>query len=60
VKREIGKDIGLKDVENCLIEGFSKAMECDLVEGLLQPEEMDLALKFSKEKYCTNEWNFWR
>jgi lipoate-protein ligase A len=60
LKRELDKEVDLETVENCLIEGFSEAMGCDLKRGVLSLEELKLALQFSKEKYSSHNWNFWR
>jgi len=60
VKREVCRDVGLKEIEDCLIEGFSKALRCELKLGALSFEELEQALLISKEKYSTFKWNFWR
>jgi lipoate-protein ligase A len=58
IKKEIGKDVPIKDVEQALIQGFQKALNIRIVDGELTLYERELAERLYKEKYSTNDWNF--
>jgi lipoate-protein ligase A len=58
IKKETGKDVTIRDVDEALIHGFQKALNMKLVNGELMPYEKELAENLYKEKYSTNEWNF--
>jgi lipoate-protein ligase A len=58
IKKELGRDVSIAEVNNALIDGFQKALNIKLVEYELTPYERELAKKLHKEKYATDEWNF--
>jgi len=58
IKRELEKEVAIKEVNHALIEGFQKALNIKLTDGELTPYECELAKKLYKEKYATKEWNF--
>ncbi|MDH5375567.1 MAG: lipoate--protein ligase family protein [Candidatus Bathyarchaeota archaeon] len=58
IKKELGRDTSIEEVNNALIDGFQKALNIKLVEGELTLYEGELAKKLHKEKYATDEWNF--
>jgi len=60
INRELNSEVALVKIEECLIQGFSKALSCELKQGALTFEELRQALLISTEKYSTFEWNFWR
>jgi lipoate-protein ligase A len=58
IKKEVGKDISIKTVEQALVQGFQKALNIKLVNGELTLYERELAEHLHKEKYSKNDWNF--
>ena len=58
IKKEMKKDITIKDLEQALIQGFQGTLNIKLVNGELTPYEQELAESLCKEKYASNEWNF--
>ncbi|MDH5793769.1 MAG: lipoate--protein ligase family protein [Candidatus Bathyarchaeota archaeon] len=58
IKKEVGKDVSIKKVEQALIQGFQKALNIKLVNGELTLYERELAERLYKEKYSKNDWNF--
>jgi len=58
IKRELGKEVSMKEVNHALVEGFQKAFGMQLESGELTPYEREHAEKLYKEKYATEEWNF--
>lgn len=57
IRRELGKNVSIAEVQNVLIEGFRKALNVEFVDGELTPYERALADKLCKEKYSTTDWN---
>jgi len=57
LKKELGKDVSIREAYQALIEGFQKALNIQLVNSELTPYEHELAEKLYKEKYTTDEWN---
>lgn len=58
IKKELGRDVSIEEVNKALIEGFRKAMNVKLVEDELTPYERRLTEKLCKERYAADEWNF--
>jgi lipoyltransferase/lipoate-protein ligase len=58
IKKELGRDVSIAEVNKALIEGFQKTLNVKPVEGELTPCEWELAEKLCKEKYATDEWSF--
>ena len=58
IKKELGKTVSVEEVNNALSGGFKKALNIQLLEGELTPNENEIAKKLYKEKYTTDEWNF--
>ncbi len=57
VKKELGREISIGEMENALAKGFEKALDIRLASSELTPYESELAEKLYKTKYTTNEWN---
>lgn len=57
LKKELGRDVSVREAYQALIEGFQKALNIRLVSGELTPYEHELAEKLYIEKYTTDEWN---
>ncbi|MBN1502729.1 lipoate--protein ligase family protein [Candidatus Woesearchaeota archaeon] len=60
VNNILGKEVSFEKIGECLIKGFSSALNLELVEGKLSSSEIGLAERLVKEKYETKEWNFKR
>jgi lipoate-protein ligase A len=60
IKKELGRNISVKEVSQALVEGFQKALNIELVNGELTSYERELAEKLCNWKYATREWNFER
>ncbi len=58
VKKELGRNVSVEEVEEALVRGFQKALNIKLVEGKLTLYEKELSEKLCKEKYATDDWNF--
>jgi len=58
IKKELGRDVSIEEVNKALVEGFQKALNVKIVEGKLTSYERELAEKLCKEKYDTDGWNF--
>ncbi len=58
IKKELERDVSVKEVNQALIEGFQKALNVKLVESELTIYERGLAEKLRKEKYETYDWKF--
>ena len=59
IKRELGKNVSVREVHQALIEGFQKALNIQLVDSELTPCERELVEKLCKEKYADDDWNFY-
>jgi len=57
VKKELGREISIGEMENALAKGFEKALDIRLASSELTPYESELAEKLYKTKYSTKEWN---
>jgi lipoate-protein ligase A len=57
LKKELGKDVSVREAYQALIDGFQKALNIQLASGELTPYEHELAEKLYREKYTTDEWN---
>ncbi len=57
IRKELGKEVSIKEANQALIEGFQKALELQLIDGKLTSYEHELAEKLYKEKYATDDWN---
>jgi len=60
IKKQLGRNISVKEVSQVLVEGFQKALNIELVNGELTSYERELAEKLCNWKYATREWNFER
>ena len=59
ISKELERDVSIEDVNQALTEGFQKALNIKLVDGELTLYERELAEKLCKEKYATDDWNFY-
>ena len=57
VKKELGRETSIGEMENALAKGFEKALDIRLASSKLTPYESELAEKLYKTKYTTKEWN---
>jgi len=57
--KELERDVSIEEVNQALTEGFQKALNIKLVDGKLTLLERELAEKLCKEKYATDDWNFY-
>lgn len=57
IKRELGNAIEPAKVIDSMAQGFSKALDLDLIPSRFTPEEEDLARKLAEEKYDNPIWN---
>jgi len=58
IKRELGKGVSTKELEQALVKGFRKALKIEIANGELTLYERKLAEKLRTEKYSRNDWNF--
>jgi lipoate-protein ligase A len=54
---QLGRAVSVEEVTAALEEGFSQALDIELVEGEMKPYELDLATDLEGKKYARNEWN---
>lgn len=59
IKKELEREVSIKEVNQALTEGFQKALNIKFVDGELTLYERELAEKLCKEKYATDDWNFY-
>lgn len=59
ISKELKRDVSIEEVNQALTEGFQKALNIKLVDGELTLFERELAEKLCKEKYATDDWNFY-
>ncbi len=57
IRKELGRDISVIEVQQALIEGFQKSLNIQHVSGKLTPYEHELSEKL-QEKYTADSWNF--
>jgi lipoyltransferase/lipoate-protein ligase len=58
IKKEIEKDVTIKELNQAVIQGFQRTLDMKLVNGEITPYEQELAEKLCKGKYSTSDWNF--
>ncbi|UCH04692.1 MAG: lipoate--protein ligase family protein [Candidatus Thorarchaeota archaeon] len=56
----LGRQVGMDELREALVAGFSEALNLELVPGELTDVEMNLAASLVYEKYGTDEWNLSR
>jgi len=59
VKAELGHAVSVETVSNVLFEGFKNAFGIQITDGELTTFELELANKLCREKYATDDWNFY-
>jgi lipoate-protein ligase A len=59
VKEELGHAVSAETANNALSVGFKNAFGIQLTEGELTPFERELAEELCREKYATDDWNFY-
>jgi len=59
VKEELGHVVSAETANNALSVGFKNAFGIQLTEGELTPFERELAEELCREKYATDDWNFY-
>lgn len=60
IRELLERDVRIEELEEALAQGFSEALEVDLVPGELTNPESSLATDLAREKYGTDEWNLSR
>jgi lipoate-protein ligase A len=58
IKHVSGNFVSFSDVTDAMQTGFEQEFGIELVSGILTKEEIDLAKKFEKECFSTNNWNY--
>lgn len=59
VKEELGHAVSAETANSALSVGFKNAFGIQLTEGELTPFERELAEELCREKYATDDWNFY-
>jgi lipoate-protein ligase A len=59
VKEELGHAVSVETANNALSVGFKNAFGIQLTDGELTPFERELAEELCREKYATDDWNFY-
>ena len=59
IKSELGHAVSAETANNALSVGFKNAFGIQLTEGELTPFERELAEELCREKYATDDWNFY-
>lgn len=57
VGEELNREVSVEEAYDALVLGFQKALEIELEEEPLTPEEQQLALKLRQERFSTDNWN---
>lgn len=57
IKKELGREISIQEMENMLIKGFEKALKIKLTISELTHYEKKLAERLYETKYSTDYWN---
>ena len=60
LKRELGKEIAVKELEKAIVAGFEKVFGAEFEESGLTEKETKEAEKLCREKYSTREWCYAR
>ena len=60
LNNELKPNLNQSELEKTFEQGFSTALDTELISEDLTPEEIKTAEKLHKEKYNTKEWNYWR
>jgi lipoate-protein ligase A len=58
INSELGKKVSAEEVTGALAEGFSRALNVELVEGEMTRYESNLAAKLEEQNYANDDWNF--
>jgi lipoate-protein ligase A len=58
IRDELGKSVSMEEVKKALVQGFRRALNAELTEGMMTAPELELADKLCNEKYATRGWNF--
>jgi len=56
----LGREVSMEELRSAMYQGFSDALDIELVEGNLTKEETETAERLAREKYSTDSWNFSR
>jgi len=59
IRRELGRQISFEEVHDAFEEGYRRALNAELVQGDLTPDEGELVKKFMK-RYASREWIYRR
>lgn len=57
IRGELGRSVSAETVNNALVEGFGKALDVRVADGVLTPFELELAEELCRKKYATEDWN---
>ena len=60
IREILGTRVSMNELRNALQNGFSEALDLELVRGHLTKIERDTASRLVDEKYSTRDWNFKR
>jgi lipoate-protein ligase A len=56
LKRELGTEIGVEQAYAALVKGFQNALEMNLSESKLTPEELETVERLHMEKFTNRDW----
>lgn len=57
INSQLGKNISLEDVKNCIVKGFSDSLKASFEPCEPNSEFYDIMCKIENEKYLSKEWN---
>jgi lipoate-protein ligase A len=60
IQNILERDVEVEELRSALEDGFSEALDVDLVKGELTFEEKSTAKRLAEIKYSTDDWNFSR
>ncbi len=60
IRDVLGEMVGMTELRDAIVAGFSEALKVELVPGALSRTEWEMANTLAREKYSSDEWNFKR
>jgi lipoate-protein ligase A len=58
LKKELGAEISVEQTYAALVKGFQNALELNLSEDALMPEELETVERLRSEKFASTDWTF--
>lgn len=59
INAELGRTVSVVEVNDALVKGFTKALDVKFRSGKLTAGELKLSRYLCREKYATQDWNFY-